>query len=256
MTVHTEDLSDGIRLLTLTGSMASQSFSRASLPVIANAINDALGDSNIKGLVITGEGRFFSAGADINAFQASIEANEAPQLIRDLTNILHPLIVKMRQSPTITVAAVNGAAAGGGLGLALACDARIASPKAKFAAAYASMGLSPDGGTTWLLPRLVGEQVARKFFLQNEIWTAREARDLGAIDVLVSDDGALLETAIGLAKHWSQWGSHTKEATKHLLHVHADHDFETHLKHEQTLIEAAGITQEFKDGVQSFLKKK
>lgn len=256
MTVHTEDLSGGIRLLRLTGSSASQSFSRQSMPVIADAIRSALLDQEVKGLVITGEGRFFSAGADINAFQASIDANEAPQLIRDLTNILHPLLIKMRQSPTITVAAINGAAAGGGLGLALSCDARVASSKAKLAAAYASMGLSPDGGTTWLLPRLVGEQVARRFFLQNEIWSGREARDYGAVDLLVEDDEALLDTAIGLARHWSQWGKHTKEATKHLLHVFADHDFETHLKHEQTLIEAAGITQEFKDGVKSFLQKK
>ena len=112
-------------------------------------------------MVITGEGKFFSAGADINAFQESIEANEAPQLIRDLTNILHPLLMRIRESSTIVVAAINGAAAGGGLGLALACDARIASPKAKLAASYASIGLSPDGGTTWLfLDLLVNNEVA------------------------------------------------------------------------------------------------
>ena len=172
MTVQIENRDNGIQIIRLTGASASKSFSRESLPIIADAIDKGLKNPEIKGMVITGEGKFFSAGADINAFQESIEANEAPQLIRDLTNILHPLLMRIRESSTIVVAAINGAAAGGGLGLALACDARIASPTANLAASYASIGLSPDGGTTWLLPRLVGEQRSRQFFFENQIWNA------------------------------------------------------------------------------------
>ena len=129
MTVQVENRDNGIQIVRLTGASASKSFSRESLPIIADAIDKGLKNPEIKGMVITGEGKFFSAGADINAFQESIEANEAPQLIRDLTNILHPLLMRIRESSTIVVAAINGAAAGGGLGLALACDARVASPK-------------------------------------------------------------------------------------------------------------------------------
>jgi 2-(1,2-epoxy-1,2-dihydrophenyl)acetyl-CoA isomerase len=205
-------------------------------------------------MVITGEGKFFSAGADIHAFQEAIDANDAPQLIRDLTNILHPLLVRMRQSGTIVVGAINGAAAGGGLGLALACDVRVASPKAKLAASYASIGLSPDGGTTWLLPRLVGEHVSRRFFFENQIWSAEQAKNTGAIDEVVPAE-QLLERSVVIATNWSKWGGHFREATKHLLHVQSQNDFETHLKHEQTLIEAAGTTPEFKEGVASFLGK-
>ena len=150
------------------------------------------------------------------------------------------------------MAAVNGAAAGGGLGLALACDVRIGSPKAKLAASYASIGLSPDGGTTWLLPRLVGEQVSRRFFFENQIWSAEEALGAGALDEVVEADG-LITRSIEIATDWSQWGNHFREATKHLLHVQTLNDFETHLKHEQTLIEAAGTTPEFKSGVSKFL---
>jgi len=246
---------DHVRLIKMAGQASTQSFSMAFLPTIAEAIDDGLKDAQTKAIVLTGDGRFFSAGADINAFQASIESNTAPELIRNLTGVLHPLLQRMRTSSTIVVAALNGVSAGGGLGLALACDARVGTDDARMAASYAGMGLSPDGGTTWLLPRLVGEQRARRFFMQNEVWSGREAHEYGAIDVLVDPD-SLMETAIGLATVWSSWGPHTKEATKHLLHVQTDNDFSTHLDHERTLIEAAGTTEAFKEGVAAFLEKR
>ena len=255
MPVETSNLDDGIALVTMAGKSATQSFSMEFLPQIAEAIDSALSDNSIKAVVITGEGKFFSAGADINAFAKSIENNDAPKLIRDLTGILHPLIVRIRQSPTICVAAINGACAGGGLGLALACDVRIATSEAKIAASYSGMGLSPDGGTTWLLPRLVGTQNSRKFFFENSIWNAQQSLDYGAIDELV-ESSELLSRATEVAKVWSSWGPHTKEATKHLLVVQTHHDFETHLKHERTLIEAAGTTDAFKEGVAAFLEKR
>ena len=93
--------------------------------------------------------------------------------------------MRMRRSSKISVAAINGAAAGGGLGLALACDGRIAGNGAKLAASYAGIGLSPDGGTTWLLPRLVGEQVAKRFFFNNTIWNSQQALDFGAIETII-----------------------------------------------------------------------
>ena len=160
----------------------------------------------------------------------------------------------MRQSATICVAAINGACAGGGLGLALACDVRIASHNAKIAASYSGMGLSPDGGTTWL-SQLVGNQVSRRFFFENSIWNAQQSLDFGAVDEIV-DSKDLLNRAIEVAKLWSSWGNHTKEATKHLLDVQTNHDFETHLKHERTLIEAAGTTDAFKEGVSAFIEKR
>ena len=246
---------DHIRLIKMAGQASTQSFSMAFLPRIADAIDDGLKHPDTKAIVLTGDGRFFSAGADINAFQDSIESNTAPELIRNLTGVLHPLLQRMRTSSTIVVAALNGVSAGGGLGLALACDARVGTNDARMAASYAGMGLSPDGGTTWLLPRLVGEQRARRFFMQNEVWSGREAHEYGAIDVLVDAD-SLMETAIGLATVWSSWGPHTKEATKHLLHVQTDNDFATHLDHERTLIEAAGTTEAFKEGVAAFLDKR
>jgi len=243
---------DGVTIIQLTGGSATQSFSREFLPKIRDVILEHIG---CKAIVITGEGRFFSAGADLVAFQESIKKGNSVELIRHLTGILHPLLLKMRTSETIFVAALNGASAGGGLGLALACDARIASPSAKMAASYSGIGLSPDGGTTWLLPRLVGEQIARRFFFENQVWSADEAYELGAVDEVVAED-LLIERAIEVASTWSQWGTHTKEATKHLLLTQNVNDFETHLKHERTLIEAAGTTPEFAEGIDAFLSKR
>ncbi|MFB1005342.1 MAG: enoyl-CoA hydratase/isomerase family protein [Candidatus Poseidoniaceae archaeon] len=254
MSVESTDMENGVRLIRFSGQSATQSFSREFLPLIAKAIDAGLAHPNVRAMVLTGEGKFFSAGADIHAFAQSIEDGDAPQLIRDLTGVLHPLLIRMRQSPTICIAAINGACAGGGLGLALACDARIGSPSAKMAASYAGMGLSPDGGTTWLLPRLVGDQTSRRFFFENEIWSAEQAAALGAIDAIV--EHGLIEAATAMALRWSQWGNHTKEATKHLLDVQSVQDFETHLKHERTLIEAAGTTEAFKEGVAAFIEKR
>ena len=236
-----------LRVIKMAGQASTQSFSMAFLPTIADAIDAGLKDPATTAMVLTGDGRFFSAGADINAFQEAIDSNTAPELIRNLTGVLHPLLMRIRTSSTIVVAALNGVSAGGGLGLALACDARVGTPDARMAAS--------DGGTTWLLPRLVGEQRARRFFMGNEIWSGEEAHQFGAIDVLV-DPASLLETAMGLAKMWSSWGPHTKEATKHLLHVQTDNDFATHLDHERTLIEAAGTTEAFREGVAAFLEKR
>ena len=111
------DQQGAVRIIKMAGQASTQSFSMAFLPEIAAAIDKGLKDNATKAIVLTGDGRFFSAGADINAFQESFESNSAPELIRNLTGILHPLLMRIRTSSTIVVAALNGVSAGGGLGL-------------------------------------------------------------------------------------------------------------------------------------------
>ena len=107
-----------LRVIKMAGQASTQSFSMAFLPTIADAIDAGLKDPATTAMVLTGDGRFFSAGADINAFQEAIDSNTAPELIRNLTGVLHPLLQRMRTSSKIVVAAHNGVSAGGGLGLA------------------------------------------------------------------------------------------------------------------------------------------
>ena len=157
------------------------------------------------------EKQVFCAGADMNSFQEAIENDSIGELVMELTGVLHPLLVRIRGDPTVVVAAINGAAAGGGLGLALACDTRIASTDAKLASAFFRLGLSPDGGTTWLLPRLVGVQRARSFLFNDETWTAATAMEAGALDEVVEPE-ELLPRAIQVATDWGKWSNNSKKS--------------------------------------------
>tara|TARA_B100001029_G_C15010671_1_gene424023 strand:- start:431 stop:1210 length:780 start_codon:yes stop_codon:yes gene_type:complete len=244
-----------VAIVTLSAEAARNAFNNDSMQVISDTLNELMDDVDVKSIVITGTGKFFCAGADIEEFQLCIDEGRIGPLVDDLTSILHPLQVRMRSDSTILIAAMNGAAAGGGLGLALACDARIASPEAKLAAAFFKLGLSPDGGTTWLLPRLVGNQVTRRFFFNDEIWSGEKAHDLGAVDALVSNDD-LIDTAVEWAIDWGKWSPMSRSGTKQLLDASTSTFFQTQLELEQALIIAASQTKQFEEGVAAFLEKR
>ena len=246
---------DSVAIATLTAEAARNAFSSQSMQVISDTLNELMDDESVRAIVITGTGRFFCAGADIVEFQRCIDEDRIAPLVEDLTSILHPLQVRMRTDPTILVAAINGAAAGGGLGLALACDARIASPQAKLASAFFKLGLSPDGGTTWLLPRLVGNQITKRFFFNDEIWSGEEALNVGAVDEVVPEKD-LIERAVELAENWGSWANFSRSGTKQLLDASTSTFFQTQLEFEQALIIAASRTENFAEGVSAFLEKR
>ena len=246
---------ESVAIVTLSAEAARNAFNSDSMSEISKTLNKLMDDSDIRGIVITGTGKFFCAGADIEEFQRSIEDGRIGPLVDDLTSILHPLQVRMRTDPTILIAAMNGAAAGGGLGLALACDARVAVADAKLAAAFFKLGLSPDGGTTWLLPRLVGNQATRRFFFNDEIWSGDEALEKGAVDEVVSQDD-LVVRAVELASDWGQWSKISRSGTKQLLDASTSTFFQTQLEFEQALIIAASQTDDFAEGVAAFLEKR
>lgn len=246
---------ESVAVVTLSAEAARNAFNSDSMSEISKTLNKLMDDSDIRGIVITGTGKFFCAGADIEEFQRSIEDGRIGPLVDDLTSILHPLQVRMRTDPTILIAAMNGAAAGGGLGLALACDARVAVADAKLAAAFFKLGLSPDGGTTWLLPRLVGNQATRRFFFNDEIWSGDEALEKGAVDEVVSQDN-LVVRAVELASDWGQWSKISRSGTKQLLDASTSTFFQTQLEFEQALIIAASQTDDFAEGVAAFLEKR
>ena len=246
---------ESVAIVTLSAEAARNAFNSDSMSEISKTLNNLMDDPDIRGIVLTGTGRFFCAGADIEEFQRSIEDGRIGPLVDDLTSVLHPLQVRMRTDSTILIAAVNGAAAGGGLGLALACDARVAVADAKLAAAFFKLGLSPDGGSTWLLPRLVGNQATRRFFFNDETWNGEEALEKGAVDEVVSQD-ELVNRAVELASHWGQWSKISRSGTKQLLDASTSTFFQTQLEFEQALIIAASQTDDFAEGVNAFLEKR
>lgn len=246
---------ESVAVVTLSAEAARNAFNSDSMGEISKTLNKLMDDPAIRGIVLTGTGRFFCAGADIEEFQRSIEEGRIGPLVDDLTSILHPLQIRMRTDTTILIAAMNGAAAGGGLGLALACDARVAAPEAKLAAAFFKLGLSPDGGTTWLLPRLVGNQATRRFFFNDETWSGEEALEKGAVDEVVALD-TLVNRAVEMASDWSRWSKMSRSGTKQLLDASTSTFFQTQLEFEQALIIAASQTKEFEEGVAAFLEKR
>ena len=181
----------------------------------------------------------------------SLSLLEASELVKQIEDAFG---VSAAASAGVVMAA-PGAAAGGGLGLALACDARIAAPQAKLAAAFFKLGLSPDGGTTWLLPRLVGNQVTRRFFFNDEVWSGEEAQEKGAVDTVVAMD-VLIDTAVDWAANWGKWSQLSRSGTKQLLDASTSTFFQTQLEFEQALIIAASQTKEFEEGVAAFLEKR
>ena len=193
---------------------------------------------------------FFSAGADLTERDASW-SDTKDALLRGY----HPFLKNIIEMPKPVIGSINGAAAGGGLGLALACDARIASNEACLVSAFFRLGLSPDGGTTWLLPRLVGVQRARTFLFNDETWDASTALEAGAIDEVVDSD-ELLSRAEQLAIEWGKWANHSKKSTKQLLDSQSSTFFETQLEFERMLITQSSMAPEFMEGVKAFQEKR
>ena len=255
MSITVEHLSKGVSLVTLSVETSRNGLNMESMKSMSDIINDLLEDSSIKSIIMTGSGKFFCSGADIDSFASAIDKGNIADLVGGLTSLLHPIQLKIRASEKIFIAAINGSAAGGGLGLALCADYRVCVPEAKLAAAFFSLGLSPDGGTTWLLPRLVGTQKAKKFFFNNEIWDGNKALEYGAVDELVESE-ELIESAIKVAEKWGSWAESSRRSTKQLIDASTSTFMETQLEFEKLLITNSSLTPDFVEGVSSFLDKR
>lgn len=248
-------IEDGVATLTLTDAERMNSFDPVLLANLHQTFRGLIEDGDVRAMVLTGSGRAFSAGADVALFRHGIEAGTVSEWILLATAQLHPLMALLHRCAKPLVAAVNGVAAGGGLGLALVADSRIGSPQARFAAGYFGIGASPDGGSTWLMPRIIGAQRTRRFFFDNEVMDAKEALACGLLDDVVEAD-ELLDAAVARARLWGRWARHSREATKRLLDAQHSSDLETQLELERGLIAAAGGTADFREGVTAFLDKR
>lgn len=253
--VHVSRHEGGVVLLTFDNAAKANSIDARLMAELRTVVAGLLRDSATRAVVLTGKGKVFSTGADVKQFAQGVHDGTSVQWTLDTTAELHAILADIRRSDKVFVAAVNGVAAGGGLGLALAADVRIGGPNARFAAGYFGLGLSPDGGSTWLLPRLIGEQRSRQFFFTNEVMDAETAFELGVLDERVEDD-QVVPRAMEVAKTWGAWAARSRESTKRLLESQSQLSFEEQLEMERGLIAAASGTADFKEGVAAFMEKR
>ncbi len=215
----------------------------------------ARADNGFRALVITGEGRAFCSGANLAEGPAE-GATDIPSAIgQRLDTLYHPLLRKLRDLPLPVVTAVNGAAAGIGMSIALMGDLIAAARSAYFVQAFARIGLVPDGGSTWLLPRLIGLARARELSLLAEKLQAEKALEWGLIN-RVFDDDALLDETVKLAATLARGPTVALAAMRRLYWESPHNSYEQQLEAERRSQQTAGGTEDFVEGVGAFLQKR
>ena len=177
------DIADGVARLALNRPDAANAFNPALCRDLFDAAIACDERDDIRAVLLTGEGSMFSAGGDLKYFSAQGDGLGAA--LKEITGLLHAAVSRFAHMDAPVVGAINGMAAGAGFSLAAACDYAIAGTSTRFTLAYTAAGLSPDGSSTWFLPRLVGLRRARELMLTNRMLSADEARDMGIIDRVV-----------------------------------------------------------------------
>ncbi len=207
-----------------------------------------------RAVVLTGEGKAFCSGADLSGF-ADEYADGGPDLARHLDEEFHPLVHAISDSPIPLVAAVNGVAAGAGMGLALGCDLRVMAESAYFTSAFTAIGLAPDSGSTWLLPRHLGVSLALELSLTNRRLDASEALARG-LCMRVTPDGETVEAALEIAGKLAAMSTDALVSTRKLIRDAVGRDFEASLEAEKKEQHRLGLTPEHAEGVAAFLEKR
>jgi 2-(1,2-epoxy-1,2-dihydrophenyl)acetyl-CoA isomerase len=234
---------------------------------VLNAVNERMGkelldalrraerDDEVHCLIITGSGRAFCAGEDIQDLRGQYERGENPKLGERLLLKYNPIIRQIRRMQKPVIAAVNGVAAGAGAGIAYSCDVRVASDNARFLQAFIKVGLAPDSGTSFFLPRLAGFSKALELSLTGDELTSKDAERLGLVSKVVPAE-QLMGTARELATKLAQGPSRAIGLTKRALNKSISSDLETVLEYESYLQEIAGATADHIEAVRAFFEKR
>jgi len=224
---------------------------------LGDAIKQAERDDAVRVVVLIGSGRAFCSGADVTEMAQGGEGGmRTPE---DVGNVLRneymPMLTRLRTMPKPVIAAMNGPAVGIGASYALACDIRIAVPEAYLLEAFINIGLAPDGGASWLLPRLVGTGIAYEMFFTGKPLQAADAHRLGLINRLVPAEKLEAEVR-ELANHLASQPKQAMAAAKRAVNHALESSYEEALEFESYLQEAQAASPEFIEGVQAFLAKK
>lgn len=210
-------------------------------------------DRSIRAVILAGAGRSFMAGGDLGCFRADLDA--APETAAFLIDRFHSLMRLIKSLPQPVIAAVHGPVAGGGVGLALACDLVVAAQDATFMSAYTKLGTNPDGGTTWTLTQLFGPRRALAFVLLNQAVSAEEALQLGLVNSVVAN-AELGNAAMALAERISGGSFGATRATKNLIASAMTASFDQQLDTEKLAFVENARSEDFREGIEAFFQRR
>ena len=243
---------DAVAVLTLNRPEALNALTDEMKGELADGLKAAERDDAVRAIVLTGEGRGFCAGEALNP---ELLKSAEPPLDRTLRDYYHPVIERMRAMDKPIVAAVNGTCAGAGVSLALAADLRLAADKASFVMAFVKIGLVPDAGSTFFLPRLVGMGKAVEMCMTGDKIDAAEAERIGLVNRVVAGD-RLLEEATKLAARLAESPTKALGLMKRAFDRSFRVPLEDQLSYEADLQAIAARTADFREGVAAFLEKR
>ena len=251
------DTRDGIATLTFNRPAARNALSNEMRALLSATLHEIEENDAVRCVVIRGQGEHFMAGGDVKMMSEIIAQpaesirNEFIQRIHDL----HPIMYAMRRMPKPVIASVAGAAAGAGVSMALACDLVVAADDAFFTLAYCHIGTSPDGSSSFYLPRAVGIKKAMEIALLGDRFDAAAALAMGMINFVVPVDQLEAETD-SLAKRLAAGPTHVYGNTKRLLNRSLENEFESQLQMEAECFADCTTRADFKEGVTAFVEKR
>jgi 2-(1,2-epoxy-1,2-dihydrophenyl)acetyl-CoA isomerase len=243
--------SNGIATITLNRPQVFNAFDAAMRDEMILALDDCQNDTTVRCVCITGAGKAFCSGQDL----AEISSNNPPSFIDILDKGFNAIILKIRHLEKPVVAAVNGVAAGAGANLALACDIVIAHENAKFIQSFTKIGLIPDSGGTWVLPRLIGFAKASAMMLLGESISAKDAETVGMIYKCVNTEG-YADSVQHITTQLANMPTRALALTKQALNASVFEGIENQLLNETQWQGRAGTTSDYKEGVRAFLEKR
>jgi 2-(1,2-epoxy-1,2-dihydrophenyl)acetyl-CoA isomerase len=245
------DQGAGVGTITLNRPAALNALTVPMKQALLAAFRRVEAEKDIRAVILTGAGRAFCAGQDL---RERLEPGAAPLGV-EVRERYNPIVRAMRNLPKPIVGAINGVAAGAGASLAMACDIRIASDAASFALAFGRVGLVPDSGATWFLPRLVGATRAAELALLNDPMSAADAVRLGLVGRVVPA-AELAAEARAVAERLAAGAPLAIALTKRALQAAWEHDLEAALELEAELQDAAGRTKDHAEGMAAFMDKR
>lgn len=249
------DTRASVRWITLNRPSALNSFTAVMHGELLAALNAAASDATVRAVVLTGAGRGFCAGQDLNDPDMAAPEGQPPDVGAVIERHYRPLATRVRSMPVPVIAAVNGVAAGAGANFALCCDFVLAGRSAAFIQAFTKIGLVPDCGGSWLLPRLIGRARALGYAMSGDKMPAEEAERLGLIWRCI-DDAALTDEAQQLAQRLAAMPARALAETRRVLDASSTLDFGAAVGLEAQTQRELGRGHDFAEGVAAFLAKR